>query len=438
MAAKDNVVIRMTAEDAGAFEMWRKQAKGPEAMGDAIEKAGKKGKQSANELTRELEHMIGKWTSIATAIEFAKKMVEEYYQTKRELEQSEAGASQAADAAVRGYFKTARISGEPQQAAATQRIGAVALRQKTSLESAGGAANLLAQFGVPREQAEGGALEEMLQMQQAAPAGAEPQEFSRRVLDIIRRSAPGGKVSTDAIHKVGVAMRQLTSSDLGFNAESVDLYAKHATMLKQAGYDTSTAMALTAAITEKYDARQARSIIKEIAKPGMQKGEAELVARARGALGTGGAAQYQEAAQIGRGSIGSLLAESTAGVTLAEMGEKKLKTPEIENRLKATMRAQGVTQEQFERGVRYYENPLPGFGWLFSDEARVDAALGIVFGNKGGKRTDAARIANEAKIKTLRGQVLGEAPLSPITVRIKGQDGRDVPHSVEAAGIPGR
>lgn len=427
MPAKDNVVIRMTAEDAGAFEEWRKQAKGPEMFGEAMEKSASRGKHLFEGLSHELLHHAGQWASVAAAIHAAKQVFEDYVKAKRELEQGEARASAEADLSLRGYFKTARITGEEQQGAATQRIGTVALKQKTSLQSAGAAANLLAQFGVSRDQAEGGALEEMLQMQQAAPAGADPQDFSRRVLDIIRRSTPGGKVSTDAIHKVGVTMRQLTSSDLGFNENAVELYAKHATMLKEAGYDTSTGMALSAAISEKYDPRQARSIIKDIAKPGMQKGEAAFLARARGALGAGGEAQYKEAAEIGRGSVASLQAESQTGATMAEFGEKKLTTDQIRQRLLAVLRARGDDEDSVAIAESQFKHTLSERASLGmyepSDEARVNSALGL--------------FSDRKKKGEMMEQILGRKPL-PTTIRIKGQDGRDVPHHVEAAAIPGR
>lgn len=436
MPAKDQITIRMSAEDAGAFEMWRKQAKGPEAMGDAIEKAGKKGKQATNELTAELGNMIGKWASIGAAIETAKKIMEDYFSTKRELEQSEAQASAAADSALRKYFVTARIGDEKQQAASTQRIGNIALRQKTSLPAAGSAANMLTQFGVSRQEAEGGTLEELLQLQTAATAtGGDPDEISRRVLEIIRRSTPGGKVNKGSIGKVGVAMRQLTSSDLGFSDDAFNLYAKHATVLQQGGYDTATAMALSAAISEKYDPRQARSIIKEIAKPGMQKGEAAFLARAKGALGKGGEADYRQAIETGRGSVASLQAESETGGTLAEMGQKKLTTDQIKKRLIAELRASGASESEITKGVYGFEHPggfLPITSW-YSDEQRAAIGLGGAIDpfNNFSPTFVHAPPGREQALQRVTGQ-------RPLTVRIKGQDGRDVPHQVEAVGIQGR
>jgi len=434
MPAKDNVIIRMSAEEAGVVEAWRKAKEGPEAMAKAIEDASNRGRRHTDQMAQSLEHMVGKWVSVHAGIEAVKKTFEQLIEFQREFEQNEAKASQTADAAMRKYFVTARIASESQQQAVTRRIGDVAIRQRTGLPAAGAAAELLTRFGVSRGEAEGASLEELLKLQTATQAGGgDADAFSRRVLEIIRRSTPGGKITPQAIGKVGATMRQLTGSDLGFGDQAFELYAKFATILKSGGYDESTGMALTAAISEKYDPRAARSVIREIAKPGMQKGEAELLARARGALGrTSGVAEYEEAVDIGRESIASMIAEGQTGATLAKVGEKKLTTEQIKERLLAVVRASGASEGEFKAAEFTYEHP---FLWtlpatLLSDEQRANWALSQVRPS----RFDSSGAREQAYQR-----IIGLQPLAPpMTIRIKGQDGRDVPHQSEAAGIQSR
>lgn len=436
MPAKDSVTIRMTAEDAGAFEEWRKQAKGPEMMGQAVEKAAKHSESHIKELGKELIAHAGHWLGVAAAIEGAKKVLESYYENKRELEQGEAHAAQSADAALRGYFTTARISDPRQQALATEKIGGVAMSRSATLANAGGAAKLLAQFGVSREDAEGGALSELLQLQSAtSAAGGDPEQMARRVLDVIHRAMPGGKVTAQNIRSIGIASRQLTGQE-GFNDATIDLFAKTATDLTKGGYDYGTGLALATVVGGKYDPREGRRILRDYAKPGMQKGEAADLAAAKALLGAGGGeSAYSQAVGIGESGPMAAVRESETGGILGEVDEKYLDREQIGKRLRAVLKAHGVSHDLFEAGVANYENPW-GPDFLYSDEARVDAALHRVYGTY--PEGDRKKWLSDMKEKgQARKEILGEASI-PLTIRIKGQDGRDVPHSVEAAGVQGQ
>lgn len=435
MPAKDSISIRMTAEDAGAFEEWRKQAKGPELMGDAIEKASHKGKSSIADLAQHMLSHLGHWVSIGAAVEAAIEKTKRYFESLRELEQGQAKAAQDTDAAMRKYFVTQRISGEDQQQGSIQRIGNIAIKRKASISSAGTAATLLSQYGVSREEAEGGALDELLQLQSASAAsGQDSDQMSKRVLDIIHRAMPGGKVTAKNIRTVGGAARQLTGQE-GFNDQTIDLFAKVATDLTtKGGYDFGTAMALTTAVAGKYDPREGRSMLRGFAKPGMQNGEADFLKTAKQMLGGGNVQQaYGQAVEIGEEGPQALGRESQTGGTLGELGEKKLTHEQIRQRVLAVLGSAGYDESQRASLVSTYDSSLWGTDFLYGDESRVDEVLAKLYRGRGelGQREG-------QQYRTMRSQMLGESALPNMTIQLKGQDGRDVPHSVEAVGIQGR
>lgn len=439
MAARDNVIIRMSAEDAGAFEEWRKQARGPEMMGEAIEKAAQRGHAGVLDLTKALDHTIGKWLSIHEAIKTAAELLKGYYETKRELEQGEAHAAQTADAAMRAYFTNQRIVGAEAQAQSTERIGNVALRRNASLQQAGAAANLLSQFGVSPADAEGAALDELLQLQSATgSAGGNAEEMSRRVLNIIRRSMPGGKITPQNIRSIGTVANSLSNME-GFNDQTIDVFANVATELtKSGGYDYGTALALTTAVTGQYDPKQAKPMLRKFAQPGMQQGEAEMLAKARAMLGAGGGEKaYAETVQIGETGAMAMVRQSETGGVLGELEGKFLDREQIEKRLKASLRAAGVGKDAYTSAINYYENPW-GPDWFVSDEGRVASAVEAAFPID----TESASVADAAKMQAARERVtrqaLGQEQLPPIRIQLHNHEGREIPHSVEASKIEGR
>jgi len=131
------------------------------------------------------------------------------------------------------------------------------------------------------------------------------------------------------------------------------------------------------AIREDLKVKEAKAYFKSITKPGMQKGERDYRNRAAAfSANGGGEAGYKLSADISDQSVQALQDESSTGNTLANFGPKKLNTQEIEERLKSVMRAQGVTDREFNIGTSFYEHDLREYlslgMWHPSDEGRVE------------------------------------------------------------------
>lgn len=432
MAAKDNVIIRMSAEDAGAFEEWRKQARGPEQFGQAVEKAADKGKSAAAGLAVELVKMAGTWVTIASLVKAATDAVNEHFETKRRLEQESAGANASADAAVRGYFVRAKISDPAEQKKSLERIGNIAIKQKEKLSTAGAGARLLTGFGVSREEAEGGTLDELLNFYDAmSGTGTDPSESAERVLRILDRSGAG--VNRKSLRKLGATARGLMTSAKGFGSETMDQYAAVSSFAKDAGMDQSAGLAMFTALMEKYEGKQAKTFFKEMAKPGMQSGEKDIRARASALLAAGGGEKdYQLSADIAdQGIQAEIDTSQTAGI-LGGAGDKKLTTEQIRERLKFILKQQGAGEDLTTFALNQYDHPWGPDSW-WNDKDRAEMALAAVIPNRGLSRADEA--AGNRFRAPLVEQAIGNQPL---TVRLKTDRGQDLPHTVEATGIQGR
>jgi hypothetical protein len=431
MPAKDNVVVRMTAEDAGAFEMWRRQAKGPELMGDAIEKVGHKSHSMSEEVGHELDHMAGKWVTVHAAIHEAIHLVKEYYEVLKEQREEEEGATRTIDSGSAKYAQKQRLKTPEAREHAARRIGEAGARAGVSPETAFAGATLLAESGVPDDQASGEALDELLKLQNATGGNA---DISKRVLDIIRRSMPGGKVTAKSIHDVGIATRQLTGQE-GFNDQTIDLFAKVATDLTgKGGYDYGTALSLTTAVSSKYDPREAKSILKRFAAPGMQKGEKEYLDKARGMLGNNSGADYDQAADIQRQTLGSR--------------EQSEATKKVLNEYEPGMTSRQLAHDRLKNAMRYYYGVHPVTEALASTDLMLHEAYGIATGQSeeetlksfipkwspGNRQRGWAPSDNEHFRKMMLGEE--QIPLKVhVTTQFQGPDGLDIPHEPAAHGL---
>jgi len=101
MGVKDDVQITMSAKDAGMVAAWLEAKKGPEQMGEAMDKMGRKGKAANDSLGASMTAMVGKWTSIAGAIAIAQKALDFYMQSNQRAIQEGKLATQTIDESFR-------------------------------------------------------------------------------------------------------------------------------------------------------------------------------------------------------------------------------------------------------------------------------------------------------------------------------------------------
>lgn len=450
MPAKDQVTVRMSAEDAGAFEAWRKAAKGPEEMEKAIDKLGQKSKQTSDSGEKDLTRTVGKWAEVVAGISAAQRALEQYYQTLRAHEDRGASAAADADKATRSYFARQLISDPAQQQQALRNIGAQAMKRTSSLSSAGAAADMLAEFGFPRGEAEGQSLLELLTLQDAAAgAGGDSREISRRVLEIIQRS--GRPKTAESIRELGITASSLVGKAVGFNADIMGEYSKVASAGTAGGADESLGLAMWAALREKYESKPAKSAFEEMMKPGTQAGEKEIRARAAALLGASGQAEtdYQNRADIYSSGVASRQDESDVANTLAMMKPGAIGRDEAKKRLQALLGYYG-TPETGLRGKAARESmwdhpgfTLPLLGWstdsLWSTEDLAAQQARML-------ATDRSRSMEEynANVGKFTDQILGKEPLPyqpnqggapvrvQVDVKVHGASGLDIPSSVSA------
>jgi hypothetical protein len=444
MPAKDNVVIRMTSEDAGAFEAWRKAAKGPEAMGDAIEKGATKGKHHTDQLTHSVDHLIGKWTSVIAAIELTKKTLENYMETARESESRQSQAALDVDAVMRPYFAKKGISDVGQQQSLTQRVGQIAVQRRAGTAEAGSALDLLAGYKFANQNDEFAAFDELLQLGKAAGAkGADPKEFETRVLAAITRST-GKDPSAKSIRHFGALATGMFGRAKNYDpAVIIDEFANVADEARRHGMDPDMAFSMMTAIAEGGDPRQAKPKFREFLKPGMQKGEAEYMARARELMkGSSDYAKTVEIASSGPGAVNTTagtaaaFTEAATGKISREAAKKNLIALMGQLDIPETGPSGRIAQEQ---AFEHPGGPFSFFDKYYSTEDVAEseagnlATMAMARGDHRGQSIKRIE-AETARLKEqYKQQILGK-----IQITLKTQEGRDVPRSVNAVGIQGR
>ena len=172
MAARDNVVIRMSAEDAGAFEAWRKAAKGPEEMGAAIDKTAQKSRNLATEAGEFLSGMIGKWTSVAGAVGLVTAAIQRQYEAEKALRELRTKTTDTVDVLMNRFQVQSQIKSGPEADRYRSQILATAANRRIDPQVAFTVAEQMVSSGVnAKDTVYGGGLDEMLQLLGATNAG---------------------------------------------------------------------------------------------------------------------------------------------------------------------------------------------------------------------------------------------------------------------------
>lgn len=138
MGYSDFVELQLTVKEAGQVQAWLEAKKGPEQMGDAMDKMGRKGKQSSDTLAGAMDSMIGKWASVQGAIGLAQKALDFYMEANKKAIQEGKAATQIVDESIRKL--RVQSSSGMDQAQLTQMIGKSAVNAAVSLPFATSAA----------------------------------------------------------------------------------------------------------------------------------------------------------------------------------------------------------------------------------------------------------------------------------------------------------
>jgi hypothetical protein len=424
MAVKEDVNIKVSADMAEALQAWKDIENGPKALEEALRRIGELEQNTSTKWASALDGVIAKWTSVSFLIQQATKAITAFLNEQAKLRAESVGSTAAIDAGLTSYrVAQGNLSGDAAQIAAG-RIALIAQQSKASLPGAFDAATQLAKFGASREQAEGSALAQMLQVQDVAQAGGrvDPQSLSRAVLSILKRS--GQPITGQSIRGLGSTALGLSQAGTGFGLGQLEEFQKVASVAGASGVGLPDTLAVFAAIREKEESKRALSQFRGLFDQDVRPGEAQqiqaLLQRGRGMLAAGGGEEgFAGAAAIVSGSMaaGETQAESIYGASGYRPGI--LSQEEIRKRFISARRA--------EFGVSPLEESLQGY---YFDVLRY-------FGGP------------ENAIQKITSSPFSPAPANPLQARIRERalgrqefyhhlilpDGRDVPVQTEGEAL---
>jgi hypothetical protein len=358
MAVKEDVNVKVSADMAEALQAWKDIENGPKALEEALKRLGDLEQGSSTKWAGALDGVIGKWTSLTFGIQQATKAITAFLDEQAKLRGESVTATQVIDAGSRNYAVAQGNLPDAQRLVAAGLIATVAQQSKASLPGAFDAATQLAYSGATREQAEGDALAQMLQVQDVAQAGGrvDPQSLSRAVLRILKTS--GKPITGKSIRGLGSTALGLSQAGTGFGLGQLEEFEKVSGVAGESGVGLPDTLAVFAALREKEESKRALSQFRGLFDQDVRPGEREqinaLLQRGRGMLAAGGGeAGFAGAAAIVSRSMaaGETQAESIYGASGYRPGI--LSQEEIRKRFLAARR------EEF--GVSPLEEALQGF-----------------------------------------------------------------------------
>lgn len=82
--AREDVNIKVSANVAEAIRLWKAMEEGPDGMARELDSLGAKGRKAASGMAGEFDKLIGKWASVAGAIQAAKAILDAYIKSQKE------------------------------------------------------------------------------------------------------------------------------------------------------------------------------------------------------------------------------------------------------------------------------------------------------------------------------------------------------------------
>ncbi|MGD9632196.1 MAG: hypothetical protein AB7G28_20645 [Pirellulales bacterium] len=427
--AKEKVDISVDADTARAIanltEVVRAQAK----MGDAAADVGEKGKSGAKKWGEELEHVVGKWFTIHKVIDTAIELVKKFLEEQKKLREEQFGATKAINTGLTSYrIAQGNLSDSAGQEAAAN-ILRVAQENRSSVEGAFGTATMLAKNGVGRQEAEGSALAEMLQLQDLAQAQGtmDPSALSRGIMNALNRY--GRPVTGENIRQFGTATFGLSRQLKGFDEGEVGITADVATYGRRAGLSLEETAGVVGLLSEAYGEGTAKRRFKSLFKDNEytlaeKKEIAGLRSRAKGLL-KGSPGEYSEAVEIAGGSMAD--EEELAKTRYGASGYK----PGILD--DATIRQNLISALRAERGgPSVFGDAMAGYEFDIAAALSGEGGEGAINNLYNPNAYQSSQTEQRARARRIRDRALGR---EEFTIRLQTPDGRDVPIQSEAEAL---
>jgi len=284
-----DVVVRMSAQEAGAYRAWKEQQEGVEGV--ATKLRGLKGRTD-DAKTSAAEYFAanaGKWVAMATGVGSVVAGLQKVLALNRELRGEQSQATFSTDALMRRFALQAQL-GEEQIPEARGKLFAIANRTSLPFETVSEAGKQLISSGFTYEDAvHGGALEEFAKGVKASAAEGkdfDARQVSESVVQFLHaQSSPKDRELTAANLKR--AMREVQSLFLTTNVQFSELtnLAQAAPSMSLAGIDPTTQLALFSKARDVIDPQMAGTMLRNVISRMVTIGGAELTPEAQKELG---------------------------------------------------------------------------------------------------------------------------------------------------------
>lgn len=211
---REDVNIKVTADEAEALRMWRRMQEGPEAVAAEMENMSRRGKRASSSLASDFDKLVGKWFSVRAGIQAAQDVFNAFIESQRELRDQALDTTIALDEQTRKLMVQAGVTGGNQFNRIRQSVLATAEARGATSSAAFEATRQLVSSGFTLDEAlDGGATDEFLQLlaaTNAAGGDADPQALAKALAAVL--TANQQQLSAENVRGVAVPIQELFRS----------------------------------------------------------------------------------------------------------------------------------------------------------------------------------------------------------------------------------
>lgn len=210
----EDILVRMMANTQEALRQWEIMKRGPEGLGDVLERTARRGKRASFDMTRQFEQMAARWVSIGAAVSAATRGIAAFRQEQARLRTERAENTVTLNEQFVGLFQQMGLTGRGQRGARDQmRSQMFNLSERYGLRDTGvaiAAAKQLKSIGFEREAIQGGGLEDFLKLIIATTATGRDVDTGQiaRAMGMFIEATGQGKTRR-SIRQTGVAVSSL-------------------------------------------------------------------------------------------------------------------------------------------------------------------------------------------------------------------------------------
>ncbi len=283
--ARDDVNIRVSADTAEMVRLWQAAQEGPEKFGQAMQKAGTKGKAAGRDMGASVAGVIGQYASMGVMLHQTIGLINDAARAQREFEQATVDQTNRLDDLFNRFQVQSGLSSGKQADTYRTRILATAAQRKIGPEVATRTATELVSQGFSSDQVAGGALDEMLQLFVATNQGnvEDPESVVKAMTKWLRANQM--KLTSENIRGESIKFQSLFQGT-PIQLPDLERYARDAARLREfGGLSSSQSMALATQGLEISDMDQFSTQLKNAVTRLQTAGTNAQVGRGLGMIG---------------------------------------------------------------------------------------------------------------------------------------------------------